>query len=330
MSSQFGSRNCHQCSRSSMRTHAEDWAVPMTANSAEAVRNEVILANQEFYKLIVQKYDEYEACVSEAIFQRWIEDDLNIVERKLPKRGGAVQCLDCGGGTGNVTLKMLRRGWRVTVVDVSAHMLAILERKVCSARASATFLNESVESFFSRSHETFDLISFSSVLHHLYSPLSAVKSAAERISPQGFFYSVFDPAPPSSHFAASCLLSLDTFLAKLLHDRGDVFPGVARRMRKLIAPRDTAHDRAVVSAGDLAEYHALEGIDDTAIESLLIQAGFQVDRQRYAVGRTAFMRQLNRYLQLILNFKILAQRASEHRNEHKQNGIGHASQSTGS
>ena len=281
------------------------------AVSADAVRNQVIRANREFYRQIARKYDNYEACASDAFFQRWIEDDLKVIESKLPKRSGAVRCLDCGGGTGNVALKMLRRGWDATVVDVSADMLEVLERKVRSADTSATFLNESVESFFSRSHETFDLISFSSVLHHLYSPLNVVKIAAQRISPQGFFYSVFDPVPASSRLAVGCFLSLDTFLAKLFHDRADLFPGLARRIRKLMAPRDTAHDRPVISPGDLAEYHAHEGVDDAAIENALIHAGFQVDRQRYPVGRIAFVRQVNRHLRLILNFKILAQRVSE-------------------
>src|SRR5260221_1197958 len=188
-----------------MRKETEERIMPMSASSAETLQDQVIVANKEFYKQIARKYDDYEACASDAFFQRWIEDDLKIVEHKLPKRGDAVRCLDCGGGTGNVTLKMLRRGWRVTVVDVSADMLAILERKVRFAGSSATFLNQSVESFFSRSEETFDLISFSSVLHHLYSPLNTIKAAAERISPQGFFYSSFDPVlpPPNLPPAAS-------------------------------------------------------------------------------------------------------------------------------
>jgi SAM-dependent methyltransferase len=291
-----------------MRTQTEDHAVPMTANSAEAVRNEVILANQEFYKQIAEKYDNYEACASDAFFQRWIEDDLQIVERNLPKGSGAVHCLDCGGGTGNLTLKMLRRGWRVTVVDVSADMLDVLERKVRSAAFSATYVNESLESFFSHSNDSFDVISFSSVLHHLYSPINIVKNAAERISPRGFFYSVFDPAPATSRFAADCFISFDTLIAKLLHDRADLFPGLARRLRKLGAPRDTDHNRAVVSAGDLAEYHAREGIDDAAIEDVLVEAGFAVDRKRYPVGRTSLMRFANRHLRVVLNFKILAHR----------------------
>jgi 2-polyprenyl-3-methyl-5-hydroxy-6-metoxy-1,4-benzoquinol methylase len=293
-----------------MRTQIKPATLTASVNSLEVPGDQVIRANREFYRHIAQKYDDYEACASDAHFQRWIEDDLKIIESKLPKRGGAVRCLDCGGGTGNVALKMLRRGWDVTVVDVSADMLAILARKVRSAGASATFINESVESFFSRSHETFDLISFSSVLHHLYSPLNVVKIVAQRISPRGFFYSVFDPVPASSRLAAGCFLSLDTLLAKLLHDRADLFPGLARRMRKLMAPRDTAHGRPVISPGDLAEYHAREGVDDAAIQNVLIRAGFQVDRRRYPVGRTAFLRQVNRHLRLILNFKILAQRVS--------------------
>jgi hypothetical protein len=60
----------------------------------------------------------------------------------------------------------------------------------------------------------------------------------------------------------------------------------------------------------LAEYHAREGVDDAAIQNVLIHAGFQVDRRRYPVGRTAFVRRVNRHLRLILNFKILAQKVS--------------------
>src|SRR2546430_9045237 len=36
---------------------------------------------------------------------------------------------DCGGGTGNLALKMLARGWNVTVVDVSDDMLDVLGEK---------------------------------------------------------------------------------------------------------------------------------------------------------------------------------------------------------
>lgn len=271
-----------------------------------SIHRQVISANVEFYKQIANKYDYYESCAADIFFQAGIENDLTTISRAFAQHRDPIKCLDCGGGTGNLTLKMLRRGWHVTVVDVSADMLTILEGKIRSA-GSALLLHESVESFFSRSKQTFDLISFSSVLHHLYSPLSIVTKAAERIAPQGFFYSVFDPVPPSSPLAASSFSTLDTFIAKLFNDRADLLPGIVRRIRKLATPRDTTHARAVLTAGDLAEYHARHGIDDLAIENALSQAGFAVTRHRYPVGRTAPMRRANRHLRLLLNFKILAQ-----------------------
>src|SRR5260370_9106021 len=163
-----------------MRKETEERIMPMSASSAETLQDQVIVANKEFYKQIARKYDDYEACASDAFFQRWIEDDLKIVEHKLPKRGDAVRCLDCGGGTGNVTLKMLRRGWRVTVVDVSADMLAILECKVPFAGFSPTFLNQSVDSFFSHSEYTYNLLSFSSLAHNLFSPFATLTPSSDR------------------------------------------------------------------------------------------------------------------------------------------------------
>ena len=277
-------------------------------NAPESVREQVILANKEFYRHIAGKYDHYEYCASDAFFQKSIEEDLETIQNRLPRRSCPIRCLDCGGGTGNVTLKMLRRGWRVTVVDVSLDMLEILKAKVNSAGETAIFINDSVENFFASRSAKFDIISFSSVLHHLYSPLSVVTRAADCISMGGFFYSIFDPVPPSSQFAATCFDAFDTFLAKILYDRQDLFPGLKRRLRKLRTAQDPTHGRAVVSVGDLAEYHARRGIDDKLIQGELSQLGFRLNCRCYPVGRTPLMRYVNGYLRVLLNFSILAQR----------------------
>src|SRR4051794_5818271 len=92
------------------------------ANTTESVHEQVILANKEFYRQIASKYDHYECCASDAFFQNVIEQDLEAIGEKLGHRREPIRCLDCGGGTGNVTLKMLRRNWQVTVVDVSSDM----------------------------------------------------------------------------------------------------------------------------------------------------------------------------------------------------------------
>lgn len=279
-----------------------------SASPRETLQGQVIAANQEFYRQIAVKYDEYEACASDGFYQDLMEADLETIARTLRKPPGVVRCLDCGGGTGNLTLKLLQRGWNVTVVDVSSDMLEILKAKISAANHHAKFVHDSVEAFLNDSPELFDVISFSSVLHHLYAPLEMVRLAARHIAPSGFFYSIFDPAIPSSRVAAASFAALDTLIAKLLHDRQDFLPGMIRRARKLFAAADGEHGRQVVSAGDLAEYHAARGIDDRAMEAALASAGFEVDRKRYPAGRSRAMRWLNRHLQAVPNFRILAHR----------------------
>src|SRR5436305_633711 len=154
-----------------------------TSNASQSVRDQVILANQEFYRQIAIKYDHYEYCASDPFFQNVIEQDLEIIKSKLPSRSEPIRCLDCGGGTGNVALKMR-------------------------------------------------------------------------------------------------------------------------------TPRDSTHGRAVISPGDLAEYHARHGIDDDAVAETLAKLGFRVERRRYAVGRTRFMRTLNDFARVLLNFRVLARRSN--------------------
>jgi 2-polyprenyl-3-methyl-5-hydroxy-6-metoxy-1,4-benzoquinol methylase len=268
----------------------------------------VISANVAFYKEIAAKYDQYESCAKEDFYQQMLEEDLDKMRLQLPAR--SIECLDCGGGSGNLTLKMLKRGWRVTVVDVSPEMLEISKAKVQAHGYVAEFVNDSVEHFLSSCLQNYDVVTFSSVLHHLYSPQEVVKEVASRIKPGGFFYSNFDPASPSSRLFATWFYNFDTILAKILMDRRDFLPGIVRRFRKLTNARDEAHGRVVVSAGDLAEYHARNGLDDKSLADTLRGLGFSVSVERYPVGRTKLALWCNRYLRALSSFKMLARRGS--------------------
>ena len=280
----------------------------ITGHQHASMCDQVMAANVEFYGKIAEIYDQYEFCASEAFFQEMLQSDLNTMQSRLPK--GRVRCLDCGGGSGNLTLKMLARGWDVTVVDVSPDMLSVSQSKVASSGYTAEFVNDSIEHFLTVSRGTFDVITFSSVLHHLYSPLDVVQEIAPRVAADGFFYSNFDPILPSSRVLAKCFYDLDTVAAKLKHDRRDLLPGLTRRIKKLFLANDPLHGRAVGCAGDLAEYHARTGLDDFSIERALAQRGFAVDRQRYPVARTKATLWVNRCLKAFLDFKIMAQRTN--------------------
>jgi hypothetical protein len=79
----------------------------------------------------------------------------------------------------------------------------------------------------------------------------------------------------------------------------------------VFAKPDAQHSRAVISPGDLAEYHARTGVDDLKIIELLEGKGFVLrDHTRWTSGRTAVARFINQRLQLMKTFKITAQRCS--------------------
>lgn len=274
--------------------------------NAESLRDQVISANVAFYREIAEKYDHYECCASNQFYQRMLDDDLDRMQALLPRE--SIHCLDCGGGSGNLTLKLLKRGWRVTVVDVSPDMIELSKARVRANGCTAEFVNDSIESFLSRNHDFFSLITFSSVLHHLYSPVAVIREAATHVRPGGFFYSNFDPVPPASRLLATCFYNLDTVFAKAVRDQKDLLPGVLRRVRKWKLRPDKAHKRVVGSPGDLAEYHARIGLDDRLIVAALEQEGFLVTVEHYPVGRTAPMLWGNRWLRAMLNFKIMSQR----------------------
>ena len=269
----------------------------------------VIAANVDFYRLVAAKYDRSERYLFTPRLQRSLEQDLAKIESSFGSVGRKPSCLECGGGTGNLTLKMCARGWKVTVVDVSEEMLTSLRAKALATGFSPTLIAAPIERFLAEVDETYDLVAFSGVLHHLYSYTSVVQQVFLHVCPGGFFYCNLDPAVPKRRLWARFFDSFDIALGKLSHDPLDVLPGVWRRTQKLFLSRDVIFNRPVVGPGDIAEYHAKSGVDDLQIINQLRKAGFRIlDHFRYPSGRTPISRWVNNRIRALELFKIIAQR----------------------
>ena len=145
----------------------------------------VIEANVTFYLQMAEKYDTYEPYLFAAL-QQSLEDDLDKIGSRFALLDRAPSCLECGGGTGNLTLKMCKRGWAVTVVDVSEKMLGLLQQKAQARGYSPKLILSPIEQFLDATHEDYDLVAFSSVLHHLYSYASVVERSLKRLAPACF------------------------------------------------------------------------------------------------------------------------------------------------
>src|SRR5258707_12356055 len=149
-----------------------------TTQEPSAAETRVIEANVAFYLQIAEKYDSYETYTFDPDLQQSLEHDRDIIGSHFSSLGRVPTCLECGGGTGNLTLKMCARGWQVTVVDVSEKMLGLLQEKAGAQGYSPALIHSPIERFLDSVQENYDLIAFSSVLHHLYSYLSVVERAA--------------------------------------------------------------------------------------------------------------------------------------------------------
>ena len=287
---------------------ASNWKTKRTREAEDRV----IAANVEFYRQIADKYEAYEPYLFDAVLQKKLEDDVDKIGSYFASLGRAPSCLECGGGTGNLTIKMCARGWDVTVVDISTHMLDLLKQKALTKGYSPALVQSPIERFLETTGESFDLVAFSSVLHHLYSYPRVVEQAASRVRPGGLFYSNWDPTIPGNRFCARAFESVDIAAAKFMFDLRDVLPGIWRRTRKLFRKHDSQFSRPVVWAGDLAEYHAKTGVDDAQILWLLARSGFSiVEHQRFATARTTVCRFMNERLRLLESFKIIAWRKGQ-------------------
>src|SRR6266436_10246399 len=224
-----------------------------TTQEPSAAETRVIEANVAFYLQIAEKYDSYETYLFDPDLQQTLEDDLDMIGSHFSSLGRTPSCLECGGGTGNLTLKMCARGWDVTVVDISEHMLGLLKEKALTKGYSPRLVPSPIERFLEATDESFDLVAFSSVLHHLYSYPSVVEHAASHVRLGGLFYSNWDPTIPRNRFWTRAFDSVDIAAAKFMRDLRDVLPGIWRRTRKLFRRHDSQFSRPVVWAGDLAE-----------------------------------------------------------------------------
>jgi ubiquinone/menaquinone biosynthesis C-methylase UbiE len=213
----------------------------------------------------------YDALHTE-IFNRYEQNRVSAGIRKIVSlvngEKGAT-ALDVGCGTGNVALKLAAEGFQVTAIDISPEMLSRLSERVSTAglKDQVQIVCCDAEDFL-RNSQTWDVIAFSSVLHHLPDYYRVLQLAASTLE-GGVIYIVHEPLS----FRRVSLLSQalrkpfrELFLFKL-------------RLRGIRRPYiDYSY----------SDYHARDGINVEKLSSFLEEQGFViVEIQRYAVENFA-------------------------------------------
>jgi 2-polyprenyl-3-methyl-5-hydroxy-6-metoxy-1,4-benzoquinol methylase len=270
-------------------------------------------ANRRFYGGIADLYDSTETCVTSPGAQAELERDLDRVLALLAKPAAEVAALDACGGSGNVSLKLLRRGVRVTVADISPELLAILRRKADAAGLAPEEIHcGELGVFLRETDRDFDLITFSSALHHLQDIEGVLRLALARLRPGGLLFTLHDPTAKARQKALTrAVLRAEYYAFKVFCQPGDLPAAIGRKLRRArgTKPVPSPGQIAEEQLGVLAEYHVARGIDDVALVERLQTAGFEVvEHERFASARFPPVRWLVARLGDATSFKLLLRR----------------------
>jgi ubiquinone/menaquinone biosynthesis C-methylase UbiE len=160
----------------------------------EAFKEQIHQANITVHRQEAQYYDILHPEVSSRKEQKRILAKLKVVDKLVSDN--QKNALDFGAGTGNLTGKLLQMGYKVTAVDISVEMCAILKKKYAQYLESnkLTVVNSPIEDLAFEAG-TFDLIVGYSVLHHLPDYVGALRTLTEFLKKGGVIYIDHEASP---------------------------------------------------------------------------------------------------------------------------------------
>ena len=253
-------------------------------------------ANRRFYETVAAEYDQKEEAVVNPRAQALLRDSL----RRALELAGAGPA-----GAGRVRrlgqrLRAARRdGSDTGLVDVSPEMIGLWRAKAARLGLEPETAEAEIVDFLRDDPRTWDVVVFSSALHHLENYQEAVDAAAGRLNAGGVLVTIFDP--PLAGPGDRAIRRLDWVLFQALHEPRDFADTVRARLR-----RSSEGGPAI---GRLAERYALEGVDDLELRRLLEERGLDiVVHERMPEARMRATRALLRLSGRDGAFRLIARR----------------------
>ncbi|MBA2522070.1 MAG: class I SAM-dependent methyltransferase [Solirubrobacterales bacterium] len=254
-------------------------------------------ANRIFYADHAAVYDSHEHCVAHDGPRELLEGILirAVAAGPSPKP----RTLDACGGTGNVSELLAPRGIETTVADVSPAMLARWCEKAATLGVAAETIEGEIDAFLATDGRAWELIVFSSALHHLDNYVEVVGLAADRLAPGGVLVTAFDPIHTADS-ATHRLRRFDYLLSLVVEPRA-LAAALGRKLER--------RSEGGPNVGDLAEKHALKGIDDGLIAETLRARGLEIlEHRRYACQRFRITERLIRAMRRTTTFHLIARK----------------------
>ena len=231
-------------------------------NVADRIRN----SNIQVHNREAPVYDAAHPEIFGRFEQQRIAKDIDLIASLIATRS-CVRVLDIGCGTGNLALKFLNRGYHVRAVDISSQMIEVLRSKVdLTSLDRIEFIVSDAADIMTdtRTYGTWDVIAFSSVLHHLPDYQTVLSFCLRQLRPGGILYVCHEPLPGSTEEKRFGL----SLVIRML-DRADNIYIYARKLFVYLV--QSLRNRKLFSRIDYSwsDYHAKIGINaDEVIRQL--------------------------------------------------------------
>jgi 2-polyprenyl-3-methyl-5-hydroxy-6-metoxy-1,4-benzoquinol methylase len=256
-------------------------------------------ANRRFFARFARTYNETEECVVDSRLQQQLTELLAAAVSALSP---GARVLDACGGSGNASLALQALGVVPTTVDVSPEMLSLYEQAARLRGFEPRIEVAEIDDFLNADAREWDLVVFSSALHHLEDYEHTIELAAARLSAGGMLLTIFDPTRAGS--LARRLRRAEYVAHVMVRSPRRVPSLVVRRMRRRrLGGTDDS------SLGTEAELHALSGINDLALLELFGRLGLEVVvHQRRCEARFGVTRTMLRALRCPSSFSFLVRK----------------------
>jgi 2-polyprenyl-3-methyl-5-hydroxy-6-metoxy-1,4-benzoquinol methylase len=162
--------------------------------TGENLRERIHEANVAVHQFEAEYYELLHPEVFGKQEQKRINSTLKMVDKLIADN--QKKALDFGAGTGNLTGKLLHMDYKVTAIDISAEMCAILKKKYKTHLEAKKLIviNSPIEDVsFDRGE--FDLITCYSVLHHLPDYVDAIQRLSVFLKKGGVMYLDHEASP---------------------------------------------------------------------------------------------------------------------------------------
>ena len=244
-------------------------SVKTPQDQSGTLKQQILDQNQRVHQIEAPIYDLIHTEIFNRYEQAQIRNDLKLIDQHLKLSKPHV--LDVGCGTGNLTRRYLARDYTVTALDISEEMIDALTRSVPSEAVLEAVVSD-VDRFFEAlpPEQTFDLISFSSVLHHLPDYVQTFQNVLRRLKSGGIVYVIHEPTMHKKNVEPGLIL-------RVLKGLDLVYQLSHRALAYLLYFVKTRHLITHIDYS-LSDYHAASGLDHQFL--LTLAEGYQVLKLR--------------------------------------------------